>query len=86
MVAVILINTFHSEALVRRGVHWRSGLGQGLVMAAVNLPVMLLISLGRYGSIPLVALENTLVFAVLLSVIITLYDRCWPVCCVRFRT
>lgn len=85
MVAVILINTIVSEGLVRRGIRWRSGLSQSLVMVAVNLPVMLLISLLRYGTIPLLAFDNIIVFVALLSVIITLYDRCWPVCCVRFR-
>jgi hypothetical protein len=84
MLLVIVINTLVSETLVRRGVTWPHALRQGLVMVAINLPVMLVISFARYGSIPLLALNNIVVFILLLSLIVTLYDRYRPLCLVRF--
>ncbi len=84
MGAVILVNTVVSEALVRRGVSWPHALRQGLVMVAVNLPVMIIISLLRYGTIPLLAFNNIVVFILLLSLIITLYDRYRPLYLIRF--
>ncbi|NCF68056.1 MAG: hypothetical protein GWP61_18990 [Chloroflexi bacterium] len=84
MTIVIVVNTVVSETLVRRGVAWPHALRQGLVMVAVNLPVMLIVSLVRYGSIPLLALNNIVVFILLLSLIITLYDRYRPIYLTRF--
>lgn len=84
MLVVIVVNTVVSEAMIRRGVSWPHALRQGLVMMAVNLPVMLMISFFRYGSIPLLALNNIIVFILLLSLIITLYDRYRPMYLVRF--
>ena len=84
MIAVIVIKTLASEALVRRGVSWPHALRQGLVMVAINLPVMLLISFVRYGTIPLLALNNIVLFILLLSLIVTLYDRYRPMYLVRF--
>ncbi len=84
MLVVIVVNTVVSEAMIRRGVSWPHALRQGLVMVAVNLPVMLIISFVRYGSIPLLALNNIIVFILLLSLIITLYDRYRPMYLVRF--
>lgn len=84
MVVVIIVNTVVSETIVRRGFAWPYALRQGLVMLAVNLPVMLIVSFLRYGSIPLLALNNILVFILLLSLLITLYDRYRPIYLVRF--
>ena len=85
MTVVIIVNTVVSEMIVRRGITWPHALRQGLIMLAVNLPVMLIISFLRYGSIPLLALNNILVFILLLSLIITLYDRYRPLYLVRFN-
>lgn len=85
MAVVIIVNTVVSEMIVRRGITWPHALRQGLIMLAVNLPVMLIISFLRYGSIPLFALNNILVFILLLSLIITLYDRYRPLYLVRFN-
>lgn len=82
--AVIAVNTIVSETLIRRGRTWAHALQQGIVMVAVNLPVFTLISLLYYGSIPLVALTNIIIFILLLSLIITLYDRYRPIYLVRF--
>jgi hypothetical protein len=80
---VILINTLLSEWLARRGVTWPRALTQGIVMFAVNLPVFLLISYVRYGYFTLFSLTNILIFVLLLSLIITLYDRYRPIYLVR---
>ena len=85
MLAIIVVNTVVSETLLRRGITWPHALRQGLVMVAVNLPVMLVISFARYGTITLLALNNIVVFILLLSLIITLYDRYRPINLVRFR-
>ena len=84
MLAIIAVNTIVSESLIRRGISWPHALRQGLVMVAVNLPVMLFISFIRYGTIPLQALNNIVVFVLLLSLIVTLYDRYRPMAIVRF--
>jgi hypothetical protein len=80
---VILINTLLSEWLARRGVTWPRALTQGIIMFAVNLPVFLLISYVRYGYFTLFSLTNILIFVLLLSLIITLYDRYRPIYLVR---
>lgn len=84
MIALIAVNTVVSETLVRRGRTWAHALQQGLVMVAVNLPVFITISFMRYGTIPLLAMTNIIVFTLLLSLIITLYDRYRPIYLVRF--
>ncbi len=81
---VIIINTLLSEWLTRRGVTWPHALRQGVVMFAVNMPVFLVVSFLRYGSFTLAALTNIFVFVLLLSLIITLYDRYRPIYLVRF--
>jgi chromate transport protein ChrA len=53
-------------------------------MFAVNLVVFLTISYARYGFFTAAALTNILVFVLLLSLIITLYDRYRPIYLVRF--
>jgi hypothetical protein len=82
--AVIAFNTLLSEWLARRGVTWPHALRQGVVMFAMNLPVFMLISFARYGVFTRAALTNILVFVLLLSLIITLYDRYRPIYLVRF--
>jgi hypothetical protein len=81
---VIIVNTLLSEWLARRGVTWPKALRQGIIMFAVNLPVFLVVSYVRYGSFTLTALTNIVVFVLLLSLIITLYDRYRPIYLVRF--
>lgn len=81
---VVIVNTLLSEWLARRGVAWPHAMRQGVMMFAVNLPVFLLISFLRYGAYTDEALTNILVFVLLLSLIITLYDRYRPIYLVRF--
>jgi hypothetical protein len=81
---VIIVNTLLSEWLARRGVAWPHALRQGIVMFAVNLPVFLAVSFVRYRAYTPAALTNIVVFVLLLSLIITLYDRYRPIYLVRF--
>lgn len=81
---VVLINTLLSEWLARRGVTWPKALRQGIVMFAVNLPVFLAISFLRYGHYTPASLTNIFLFVLLLTLIITLYDRYRPIYLVRF--
>jgi heme/copper-type cytochrome/quinol oxidase subunit 4 len=77
MAILIIINTALSHWLVRKGRYWRSIAREFIVMSAVNMGLVLLIDyfLPRYdGSINLAA---TLFFVLLLTLIITLYDRYW---------
>jgi len=72
---LIAINTELSQWLARRGTKWKSILGEFIVMSIVNLILILLFDflIVRYaGSIILL---DTLFFALLLTLNITLYDR-----------
>lgn len=81
---VIIINTLLSEWLARRGVTWQRALRQGIVMFGVNLPVFVIVSYLRYGAISWANLANIVIFVLLLSLIITLYDRYRPIYLIRF--
>ena len=72
---LIVINTELSQWLARRGTHWKSIVGEFIVMSIVNIILVLLFDflLARYeGSIDLL---NTLFFVLLLTLNVTLYDR-----------
>jgi len=73
----VVINTAMSHWLARSGRQWSSIIREFIVMSAVNMGLVLLVNylLPRYdGSINL---QNTLFFILLLTLIITLYDRYW---------
>ena len=81
---VIILNTALSHWLSRRGKEWGSALREFLVMAVVNFGLALLYNflLPRFeGSINL---TNTLFFVLLLTVLVTLYDRYRVVYTMRF--
>ncbi len=73
----VVINTGLSHWLSRRGKHWKSIMQEFIVMSTVNLFLVLLTDyfLPRYGGS--IDLGNTLFFILLLTLIITLYDRYW---------
>lgn len=73
----VVINTILSHWLSRRGKQWKSIIQEFVVMSAVNMGLVLLSNylLPRYGGS--IVLENTLFFILLLTLIITLYDRYW---------
>lgn len=83
IVLVILINTAVSEALVRGGRGWPTAVRQGAVMLAINLPLLLALSQWRFGGFSYLTVTDNVVFALLLSLIITLYDRFRPVYVLR---
>lgn len=73
----VIINTSLSHWFSRRGRQWKSIMQEFVVMSAVNLGLILLFNffLPRYdGSLNL---GNTLFFVLLLTLIVTLYDRYW---------
>lgn len=73
----VVINTALSHWFSRRGKQWKSIMQEFIVMSLVNAGLIFLFNflLPRYdGSINL---GNTLFFVMLLTLIITLYDRYW---------
>jgi len=81
---VIVLNTVVSHWFARRGIGWRSAAAEFVVMAIVNFGIMLLFdALWRLeGDF---VLSNALVFVLLLTVLVVLYDRYWPVQYARFN-
>ena len=76
--AVIVANTVVSELLVRRGVRWQSTLLEFVVMAVINalmVAAFFLILPFAGGALDLPA---TLFFLLLLTLLVTLYDRFRP--------
>jgi hypothetical protein len=82
---MILANTAITEALVRQGASWRSATRQFVVTLAINLAI---VAVGQFilTSLTEERLEHALVFAGLLSVIITFYDRYRPIHLARFTS
>jgi hypothetical protein len=83
---VIVLNTVVSHWLARRGVGWDTALREFTVMAVVNFGLVLAYAwlLPRFdGS---VNVGNTLFFALLLTTLVTLYDRFRVVYSARYRT
>ena len=81
---IIIINSFLSQWLARRGVEWKHILQQFIVMTIVNFGLVILYSIiiPRFdGSFNL---GNTLFFVLLLTLMVTLYDRYRPVYLKRF--
>jgi hypothetical protein len=82
---IILANTVLTEALVRQGASWTSAVRQFLVMLAINL---LIVAIGQaiLASLTDRRLEHALVFAGLITLIVTLYDRYRPIHVARFAS
>ena len=80
---MIVANTAITEALVRQGAAWQSAVRQFAVTLAINLAI---VAVGQFllTSLTEQRLEHALVFAGLLSVIITFYDRYRPIHVARF--
>jgi hypothetical protein len=79
----IVANTAITEALVRQGASWLSAVRQFVVMLVINLAI---VAIGQAILTTLTdeRLEHALVFAGLLTLIITLYDRYRPIHVARF--
>jgi hypothetical protein len=82
---IILASTVVSEAMVRRGSGWDTAVRQFAVMLAVNIGIVLV---GRVlvESLTDRHIENALVFVLLITLIVTLYDRYRPIHLARFAT
>ena len=81
---VILVNTAVSEWFIRRGRRWGSVLRQFGLMLALNVVIVGVagIVLRLLSAEPF---QHALVFVLLLTLIVTLYDRYRPVHLTRFR-
>ena len=82
---MIVANTLVTEALVRQGASWSSAVRQFTVMLAINL---LIVAVGQVilASLTGRRLEHALVFASLITLIVTLYDRYRPIHVARFES
>ena len=82
---IIVASTVVSEAMVRRGSGWDTAVRQFAVMLAVNIGIVLV---GRVlvESLTDRHIENALVFVLLITLIVTLYDRYRPIHLARFAT
>ena len=80
---VILVNTAVSEWFIRRGQRWGSVVRQFGLMLALNIAIVAVAGLGlRLMSAE--PFQHALVFVLLLTLIVTLYDRYRPVHLTRF--
>jgi hypothetical protein len=81
---VIVINTALSHWLARRGTDWGSALRQFIVMSVVNFGLVVVYNWLLPNFDGSINLGNTLFFALLLTLIITLFDRYRQVYLMRF--
>jgi hypothetical protein len=75
---LIIANSAVSEWLIRRGIGWSTAIKEFLAMGGINVALVVaswLILPGRNGSIHV---GNTLFFLLLITLLITLYDRYSP--------
>ncbi len=83
---VVTINTALSHWLARRGFGWAFALGQFMVMAVVNLGLILAYALLRSRFDAPASIGNVLFFALLLTLLVTLFDHYRQVYLMRFGT
>ncbi|HVL26080.1 MAG TPA: hypothetical protein VM450_18450 [Thermomicrobiales bacterium] len=76
---LIFANTVVSEWLVRRGTGWTTMLQQFVAMAVVNTGLVVLSSLVLRRADGSIHLGNTLFFLLLITLLVTLYDRFRPI-------
>jgi hypothetical protein len=81
---VVIINTVLSHWLARRGFGWAFTLGQFMVMAVVNLGLILAYAFLRSRLGDSVSIGNALFFALLLTLLVTLFDHYRQVYLMRF--
>ena len=85
MALVVTVNTALSHWLARRGFGWAFALGQFMVLAVVNLGLILVYALLRSGFDAPISIGNALFFVLLLTLLITLFDRYRQVYLMRFQ-
>jgi len=76
--SLIVVNTAVSERMSRRGVGWETALRQFIAMAAVNLAIVVAARLLIPRNIGVILFDNTLFFQLLLTLLVTLFDRFRP--------
>jgi hypothetical protein len=81
---VVTANTALTHWLARRGFGWTFSLGQFLVMAAVNAGLVLLFAFLPHGLDRPLGVGIALFFALLLTLLVTLFDRYRQVYLMRF--
>jgi hypothetical protein len=81
---VVTINTALSHWLARRGFGWAFALGQFMVMAVVNLGLILAYAFLRSRFDDPFSIGNVLFFALLLTMLVTLFDHYRQVYLMRF--
>ena len=81
---VITINTALSHWLARRGTEWKSALREFIVMSVVNFGLVLVYAFLLPNFDGSINLGNTLFFVLLLTLIVTLFDRYRQVHLMRF--
>jgi glycerol uptake facilitator-like aquaporin len=84
VVLVLIVNTVVSEFLARRGVDWKSVFTQFVAMAAINAGIAVAFFYLLRSSDDSINLGSTLFFLLLITLIITLYDRYRPFSLARF--
>lgn len=80
---IIVVNTAITEALVRQGASWQSGIRQFAVMLVINIGIVA-VGQALVTSLTDQRLQHAFVFAGLLTLIVTLYDRYRPIHVARF--
>ena len=81
---IIIVNALLSQWLARRGTDWGSTLLQFIVMSVVNFGLVLVYAWLLPNFDGSINLGNTLFFALLLTLIVTLFDRYRQVYLMRF--
>ena len=81
---IVLVNTALSHWIARRGFGWAFSAGQFVVLFAVNLVGLMAYALLRTRFGDPVSSANILFFVILLSLLLTLYDRYRQVYLMRF--
>ena len=81
---IAIVNTALSHWLARRGFGWAFSLWQFIALAVVNLIALLVYAFLRTRFDDPVSITNMLFFALLLTLLITLYDRYRQVYLMRF--
>ncbi len=83
---IIIINTGLSHWLARRGTEWKSALREFVVMSVVNFGLVLVYAFLLPSIDGSLNLGNTLFFVLLLTLIVTMYDRYRHAYLMRFAT
>jgi hypothetical protein len=81
---VVLVNTALSHWLARRGFGWAFTLGQFVALFVVNSGLMLAHALLEFGLGKSISVANALFFVLLLTLLVTLFDRYRQVYLMRF--